>query len=196
MPGNNSNFPLTLELNAPLEVANWRPLVHWLLGIPHLMVAYSLSSLFSVFTIIAFFSILFTRKIPKGIFSAMVMIIRHNWRIASYVTFAREDYPPFHYTLQTADTGDDQAALSITEPEEFNQWLPLVKWFLAIPHYVVLSILGIGLFFSLIVSFFTILFTGKYPEALRDYFINVYSYSVRVNMYTGLLTDEYPPFSL
>jgi hypothetical protein len=95
------------------------------------------------------------------------------------------------------DDGIDPAWLDIDYPQELNRWLVLVKWWLlAIPHYIVLTVLGIGAFVVAVVAFFAVLFTGKYPEGLRSFLIGVSRWSWRVSAYAGLLRDEYPPFSL
>ena len=78
-----------------------------------------------------------------------------------------------------------------------NRWLTLVKWFLAIPHYIVLFFLGIGALVAVIVAWFAIIFTGRYPENLFRYVVGVIRWSNRVTAYAFLLvTDEYPPFQL
>ncbi len=81
--------------------------------------------------------------------------------------------------------------------KDLNRWLPIVKWFLAIPHYIVLAFLAIGAFFAWIIAWFAILFTGKYPRSLFDYVVGVGRWWLRVDAYAFLLlTDQYPPFSL
>jgi len=80
---------------------------------------------------------------------------------------------------------------------DLNRWLPLVKWLLAIPHYIVLFFLGIAAFFAVIVAWFAILVTGQYPKALFDFMVGVGRWGLRVGAYAFLLvTDRYPPFSL
>lgn len=80
---------------------------------------------------------------------------------------------------------------------DLNQWLPLVKWLLAIPHYIVLFFLGIAAFFVTIVAWFAILLTGQYPRSLFDFVVGVGRWGLRVSAYAFLLvTDRYPPFSL
>jgi hypothetical protein len=75
--------------------------------------------------------------------------------------------------------------------------MPLVKWFLAIPHYIVLAILGTAACFALIFAWFAILFTGQYPPSIFDFIVGVMRWGLRVSAYAGLLvTDRYPPFSL
>ena len=81
--------------------------------------------------------------------------------------------------------------------QDLNRWLPLVKWFLAIPHYIVLAFLAIGAIFAIIIAWFAILFTGRYPQGLFDYVVGVGRWALRVQAYASLLvTDRYPPFSL
>ena len=80
--------------------------------------------------------------------------------------------------------------------DEYNRFLPLVKWLLAIPHFVVLAFLFIGVLVAHVIAFFAVLFTGRWPEGLFNYIVNVYRWSWKVTSYIMLLHDEYPPFSL
>ena len=80
--------------------------------------------------------------------------------------------------------------------ERYHRFLPLVKWLLALPHYIVLLFLLIGVFFAKIVAFFAVLFTGRYPEGVFDFVTGVLRWGWRVTAYVSLLTDRYPPFSL
>ncbi len=77
-----------------------------------------------------------------------------------------------------------------------NRWLPLVKWLLAIPHYIVLVFLWIAVVFVWLITFFAVIFTGRYPRGMRDFVVGVARWSMRVNAYALLMTDVYPPFSL
>jgi hypothetical protein len=191
------SYPARLGIEAPLEVKNWRPLVHWLLAIPHILILYGLRVLRQVLTIVAFFTILFTKQVPRSIFDMIVMTRRYGWRVTTYVLWMRESYPPFSFTPSAEDDGIDPAWLSIEYPQELNRWLVLVKWWLlAIPHYIVLAVLAIAAIVVAIVAFFAVLFTGKYPAGLRSFLIGISRWSWRVSAYAGLLRDEYPPFSL
>lgn len=189
-------YPARLGLEAPEKVANWRPLVHWLLAIPQLFVAQALQYLRQVLQFISLFTILFTKKIPRGIFDVIVMAYRYEWRVYSYVLWMRESYPPFNFTPAAEDDNRDPASVTIVYPEELNRWLPLVKWLLALPHYVVLAILGIAGFFVAVAAFFAVLFTGRYPTGMRGFLVGISRWSLRVRSYAGFLTDAYPPFSL
>ena len=98
-------------------------------------------------------------------------------------------------------TVEEQAVhLEIDYPDvekDLNRWMPIVKWLLAIPHYICLFFLAIGAFFAMIVAWFAILFTGRYPKGLFDYVVGVGRWGLRVSAYAFLLvTDRYPPFSL
>jgi Domain of unknown function (DUF4389) len=86
--------------------------------------------------------------------------------------------------------------LEIAYPSELNRWLPLVKWLLAIPHYVVLWFVFIGAFFVGIFAFFAVLFTGRWPRGAFDYLVGTVRWLYRVMAYVHLMTDAYPPFSL
>jgi roadblock/LC7 domain-containing protein len=188
--------PVTLELDAPLEVARWRPIVNWILAIPQFIVVYALNIVLEVLAIISFFTVLFTKRIPPGIFRTMAMVHRYQWRVFSFAVFMRNPYPPFEFTSSASDPGGDPAVFAIEQPAELNRWLPLVKWLLAIPHYIVLVFLFIGVIFVKIVTFFAVIFTGRYPEGLRDYVVGVFRWATRVNTYVFFMHDVYPPFSL
>jgi hypothetical protein len=107
----------------------------------------------------------------------------------------RNEYPPFDFTMVSEDPRDDPASLSIERQEHYQRWAPLYKWLLAIPHYIVLFFLVIGAVFAIIVAWFAVLFTGKWPSGLRDYVVKLTRYYTRVAAYI-VLRDEYPAFGL
>ena len=122
-----------------------RPLVQWLLAIPHLMIAYALRFLRQILTLISFFTVLFTEQIPRPLFDAIVMTYRYEWRAMSYAFFMHEDYPPFDFALSSDDDGTEpNTSLRVAYPEHLQRWQPLYKWFLAIPQYFVLAGLAIA----------------------------------------------------
>jgi ABC-type uncharacterized transport system YnjBCD permease subunit len=190
-------YPAQLEFHNDDHIARWRPLVQWLLAIPHLAIAYALSTLRNVLTLISFFTVLFTKRIPRPLFDMIAMTLRYEWRSMSYALFLHEDYPPFDFKPAADDDGvEPHTTLSLTYPEELNRWKPLYKWILAIPHYFVLVALAIAAFFVVIAGFFAVVFTGEYPHRARDFLVGAYRYCLRVQAYIGLLTDQYPPFAL
>ncbi len=136
--------------------------------------------------------ILFREKYPRWWFDWNLNLQRFFMRVHTYFVLMSDVYP---------STDENQyVSLEWRYPDvktELNRWLPLVKWFLAIPHYIVLFFLSIGAFFVTIFAWFAILFTGRYPRGAFDYLRGVQRWFVRVNGYAfTLVTDRYPPFSL
>jgi len=190
-------YPLQLEFHADRRITRWRPLVQWLLAIPHLMIAWALRSLRQVLTLISFFMVLFTKRIPRPIFDAIVMTYRYEWRAMSYALFMHEDYPPFDFDLSSEDDGmESHTSLRLTYPDHLERWKPLYKWFLAIPQYFVLAALFVTACVGIIGGVFAVLVTGEFPAGIRDFLTGAYRYALRVEAYVGFLTDRYPPFRL
>jgi hypothetical protein len=190
-------YPLQLEFQADTHITRWRPLVQWLYAVPHLLIAGALRSLRQVLTLISFFTVLFTKQIPRPLFDVIVMTYRYEWRAMSYVLFMHQDYPPYDFELSSEDDGvEPHSTLRLSYPEDLERWKPLYKWFLAIPQYFVMAGLFIAACLGLVAGFFAVLFTGEYPQGIRDFLVNAYRYALRVEAYVGLLTDRYPPFSL
>src|SRR5215467_1979415 len=136
--------------------------------------------------------IVFRRKYPRWWFDWNLELQRFGNRALVYLALMDDRYP---------STDDQQSVhLDYRYPDaetELNRWLPLVKWFLAIPHYVVLLVLEIGAFVAVIIAWFAIVFTGRYPRGLFDYVEGVIRWQNRVVAYAFVLvTDAYPPFTL
>lgn len=189
-------YPVRLGFDRGLDVDRWRPIVNWLLAIPQIIIVYVLSLVERALAILSFFLVLFTTEIPEPILNFRVMTYRYQWRVLSYIGFMRNEYPPFSFNSVTADDGIDPATFTIDPPGAMQRWAPLYKWILAIPHYFVLAFLGIAAFFAWIIAFFAVIFTGSFPQGLRDFFVGLMRWSFRVNAYVLFMTDEYPPFSL
>lgn len=136
--------------------------------------------------------ILFREKYPRWWFDWNRELLRFGTRVGAYLALMDDRYP---------STDEEQSvALELRYPDvprDLNRALPLVKWFLAIPHYIVLAFLWIGAFFAVVFAWFAILFTGRYPRGLFDFVLGVFRWHVRVVAYAFLLvTDAYPPFRL
>ena len=135
--------------------------------------------------------ILFRRKYPRWWFDWNLNLLRFSNRVTAYLTLLDDRYP---------STDEDQAVhLDFAYPDmtHMNRWLPLVKWLLAVPHYVVLLCLWVIALFVVVAAWFAILFTGSYPRSLFNYVVGVIRWTNRVNAYAfTLVTDQYPPFSL
>jgi hypothetical protein len=136
--------------------------------------------------------LLFTLTYPRWWFDFVRELTRFSARVGAYGALLTDQYP---------SVVEEQAVhLELDYPNveaDLNRWMPLVKWFLAIPHYFVLAFLSVGAVFAVIFAWFAILFTGKYPEGLFNYVVGVFRWWLRVDAYAFMLiTDEYPPFSL
>jgi Domain of unknown function (DUF4389) len=187
-------YPITLELDADLVIARWRPLVHWILVIPQLIVLYLVQIVAGVLWLVSFFTVLFTKRNP--FVGVQALLLRYTWRVVSYAHFMREAYPPWEFDTVLDDPGTDPARVTVQDPGEMNRWLVLVKWLLLIPHYFVLFFLWIAAFFVAIVAFFAVIITGAWPESLREFVIGVMRWTTRVNAYHLFITDVYPSFTL
>jgi hypothetical protein len=136
--------------------------------------------------------IIFRQRYPRWWFDFARELTRFGYRVGVYLFLLTDQYP---------STVEEQSVhLEIDYPDaknDLNRWMPLVKWLLAIPHYIVLVFLGIAAFFAVIFAWFAILVTGQYPRALFDFLVGVGRWGLRVDAYAFLLvTDRYPPFSL
>ena len=136
--------------------------------------------------------ILFRQKYPRWWFDWNLNLVRFENRVAAYLFLLRDEYP----------STDEEQQVHVDfpypdVPNDLNRWLPLVKWLLAIPHIIILVFLALAALVVVIIAWFAILFTGRYPEGLFDFVVGVMRWGNRVQGYAFvLITDRYPPFSL
>ncbi|MFC1916787.1 DUF4389 domain-containing protein [Chloroflexota bacterium] len=136
--------------------------------------------------------ILFRKKYPKWWFDWNLALTKFSARVCAYLGLLTDEYP---------STDEEQAVhIEISYPDvknDLSRGMPLIKWLLAIPHYVVLFFLYIAVIVCVVIAWFAILFTGRYPKGLFDFVVGVSRWSLRVDAYALLLTtDRYPPFAL
>jgi hypothetical protein len=136
--------------------------------------------------------ILFRQKYPKWWFDWNIALVKFSTRVGAYIGLLTDVYP----------STDEEQSVHIEipypdVPKELSRGLPLVKWFLAIPHYIVVACLAIAAIVCIVIAWFGILFTGRYPRSFFDFVVGVSRWGLRVAAYAFLLTtDQYPPFSL
>lgn len=149
-----------------------------------------LGAVATVIAIIAWFAIVFGGRFPEGLWSLTAFYLRWRVRAIAYLTLLRDEYPPF-------GDGPYPAALVLTAPAAHrNRVTVAFRLILAIPQFIVVGILGVAWGFTTLLAWLAIIFTGNYPRALCDFGVGVLRWSTRVEAYTLLLRDEYPPFSL
>lgn len=136
--------------------------------------------------------ILFRQRYPRWWFDWQLALTRFAARVEAYLFLMTDEYP--------AVEDEQSVRVNIAYPDaarDLNRWMPLVKWFLAIPHFVILIALSLASLICVILAWFAILFTGRYPRGLFDFNVGVFRYWLRVVAYAWLLTtDRYPPFAL
>jgi hypothetical protein len=216
---NRTPYPVRVDASLDPSLSRWLWLVKWLLLIPHYVVLFFLWVAFVVVTVIAFFAILFTGRYPRSLFDFNLGVLRWSWRVNYYGYWAlgTDRYPPF--TL--ADVPDYPAHLDVAYPERLSRGLIFVKWLLAIPHFLVVSVfVGGGLWLGtrgggtgdawdnggsagvslvgllVLITGIVLLFTGRYPKAIYDFLLGMDRWALRVTPYVALMTDRYPPFRL
>jgi hypothetical protein len=140
----------------------------------------------------ALLMIVFREKYPRWWFDWNLEFLRFENRVVAYLALMDDRYP----------STDERQAVTLEFPypdvrRDLNRWLPLVKWFLAIPHYIVLVFLALAALVAVVIAWFAILFTGRYPRGLFDFVLGVMRWGNRVQAYAFVLvTDRYPPFQL
>ena len=211
--GSGTGYPARLEIDYPERLSRLKTLFRIILVIPILVLAAMLTGslagvdatsdaandfiqglavLGGILFLPTLLMLLFRRKYPRWWFNWNLELERFTERIVAYLCLLRDEYP---------STDEQQAVhLDLDYPDavqDLNGWLPIVKWILAIPHYIVLMILAVGEVVVVVIAWFAIIITGRYPRWMFDYVVGVNRWSLRVRAYAFLLiTDRYPPFSL
>ncbi len=135
--------------------------------------------------------LLFRQKYPRWWYDWNLNLSKFSYRVASYFYLMTDVYP------STDEEQNVQLDMPYPDAAALNRWLPLVKWFLAIPHIIVLCFLWIAAIVVIIIVWFAILFTGKYPRGMFDFVLGVMRWGFRVMCYAMIMiTDKYPPFTL
>ena len=188
-PAPAGGYPATLSIDYPGELDRLTTFFRLIWVIPITIVLSLCSTGLFMATLLM---ILFRQRYPRWWYDFTRELTRFSMRVASYWMLLTDTYP---------STEEEQSVhLELTYPDaehDLNRWMPLVKWLLALPHYIVLSVLWFLGFWALVIAWFAILFTGRYPRGLFDFVVGLMRWTLRVQAYAYLLiTDRYPPFSL
>lgn len=184
-------------VDSPYEVARWRPLVHWLLFVPHGIILYALQIVASVVAFVYWLILLFTGKLNRDLFGMMVLYERYNSRATGFLLGFSESYPPFDFRAGGADNDAyPPITLNVPEPPETGSRKLALNFLLAIPHYIVLFVFAIGAAVVAIVAWFAVLLTGSWPQGMRDFLVRFANYYYRVWLYAVMVETEYPRFGL
>jgi hypothetical protein len=184
-------YPVQFSIEYPdRDLSRLTTVFRLIVAIPILIVTAALAG--SVLFLAALLMIVFRQKYPRWWFDWNLEFLRFENRIGAYLALMDDRYP----------STDEHQAVTLDFPypdakQDLNRWLPLVKWLLAIPHYIVLVFLVIAAVLVVVFAWFAILFTGRYPRGLFDFVLGVLRWVNRVIAYAFVLvTDRYPPFRL
>jgi hypothetical protein len=184
-----SSYAARLEIDYPGRLNRLTTFFRPILIIPIAIVSSLLTTSLSFATLLM---IVFRARYPRWWFDFARELARFNTRVGAYAALLTDKYP--------STVKDQDVHLDIDYPDvgkDLNRWLPLIKWLLAIPHYILLALLWLFAFLVIVVAWFAILVTGRYPRPLHDYVVGVFRWTIRVQAYMYLLvTDRYPPFSV
>lgn len=186
-----------LTVDSPHEVARWRPLVHWLMAIPHFIVLHAFRALAGVVFVIYWLGLLFTGRLNSGLYNLMTMYERYNARVGGFFLGYSERYAPFDFAGGPDDNGAyPPVALRLPPVPETASRKSLFNVVLAIPHYVMLLIYAVAAIVVAIGAWFAVLFTGTWPSGGRGFLVRVANYYHRVWTYVAMVEPSYPGFGL
>lgn len=186
-------------VDSPYELANWRPLANWILYIPHGVILWALGTVERVVFVVYWAVFLVTGRLNPGLYGFLGMYERYNSRATGFLLGFSEIYPGFDFTQGPTDNGGyppvrlDLPALPATAPPR----KAAANIVLAIPHYLVIAVFGIGAAVVAVVAWFAVLFIGRWPEGMRDFLVRFANYYYRVWVYVAMVTPApYPRFGL
>ena len=182
-------YPVQFDVEYPESRNRLTALVRLILAIPVFIIIALVASGLGALSFATALVILFRGKYPRQWFEWQLEANRFKWRVNAYAGLLRDEYP---------STDDEQAVsldIAYPDPSQLSRFMPIIKWLLAIPHYIVLNILGVIAFIVTVIGWFSILVIGRYPMGLFGFSVGYERWRIRVAAYAGILaTDRYPPF--
>jgi hypothetical protein len=186
-----------LVVESPYELARWRPLVNWLLYIPHGLILGALQTLSGVVFFIYWLTLIFTGKLHPGMYGVMAMYERYNARANGFLLGYTETYAPFDFVASPSDNGSyPPVRLELPKVPHTASRVDAFNIFLAIPHYIVMMFYGLGAAVVALIGWFAVLFTGAWPQGMRDFLVRFSNYYYRVWTYVTMVQDDDPKFGL
>lgn len=186
-----------LVVDSPLKVARWRPLVQWVLYIPHGIISSALQTLSQVVFLIYWLMLVFTGKLHSGLYSMMVLYERYNARASGFLVGYSEVYPPFDFSTAGADNNAyPPVRLNLPPVPASVPRSAALNVFKAIPLFLVMIVYFVGAAAVAIVGWFAVLFTGAWPAGMRAFLVRVSNFYYRVWTYVAMVDTTYPPFAL
>ena len=191
------SYPATLQIETPDRIANWRPIVQWILAIPHFILLWVLQSVSAVVSLISWLVILVTGRLPVGLADFQAMALRYELRVIAYASFLHDEYPPFAFDTTSADPGGTPVTANYSPAlEGRNRLTVLLRIIWMIPAMIFSLIISVIAYICGILGFFAVLITGRWPAGLLRWVVASLVVGNRLNAYFALLTDEYPPFEV
>jgi hypothetical protein len=191
-PARSPDHPdlLQFAVDYPPRLSRLLIFVKWLLAVPHYVVALVYALAFYVVVFLAWWAILFTGRYPSDLFSFATRFLRYTAAVTVYLWLMRDDYPPF-----SGEAGRYPLRLEVPYPGRLSRGLIFIKWLLAIPNWLVLQLVLYVAYLAVVVAWFAILFTGRFPPGLFRFVEGALRWNYRALAYIFLLTDRYPPFT-
>ena len=186
-----------LTVDSPYQLWRLRPLVNWVLYIPHAIILYALQILARVSFLLYWLVLVFTGKLQPGLYSMMVMYERYLVRANGFLLGWSEQYPPFEFSTSPMDnSGYPPVRLNLPRVPEAVSRSAALNVFKAIPHYFVLLVFLLGAAVVAVIGWFAVLLTGAWPKGMRDYLVRVSNYQYRIWSYVAMVQNDYPAFGL
>lgn len=185
-------YPVRVDVQYPQNPSRLLIFVRGILAIPHYLALIVLGIGAAFVYIASWWVVLFTGKYPEGMFNYMVGVMRWGLRFSAYVMLLTDVYPPFSLD----DDPNYPVRLEVDYPTTIARWRPLVNWLLVWPASIGAGLLFLFAYLCTIIAWFTILFTGRYPEGLFKYVVVAYRWQERVNVFQAWMTEAYPPLVL
>ena len=186
-----------LVVESPYELARWRPLVNWVLYIPHGIILYALQVLAQIVFLVYWVMFVFTGKQHPSLYGVMVMYERYNARASGFLLGYSETYAPFDFDTTTGgDNAYPPVRLALPAVPASVPRKAALNVLLAIPLYIVMMVYFFGAAAVALVGWFAVLFTGSWPEGMRGFLVRVSNFYYRVWTYVTMVENEYPDFGL